>query len=56
MYNDAKYLNNEERIKIEAWRQLEPSVFKREIARLLGRVPQTIYTEIKEGFACKKSI
>ncbi|MCB5955546.1 IS30 family transposase [Enterococcus sp. CWB-B31] len=46
----GKHLNYQERLKIEAWKQLDKPLSNREIARKLGRVPQTIHTEIKDGY------
>lgn len=46
----GKHLNYQERLKIEAWKQLEKPLSNREIASKLGRVPQTIHTEIKDGY------
>lgn len=43
------HLNWEERNKIHAWKQLEQPLSNRAIAKLLGRAPQTINTEIKDG-------
>lgn len=45
----GKHLNYQERLKIEAWKQVNKPLSNREIARKLGRVPQTINTEIKDG-------
>lgn len=45
----GKHLDYDERIKIEAWKQLNPPLSNRTIAKLLDRAPQTIHTEVKDG-------
>lgn len=45
----GKHLSYEERCQIEAYKKLEKPLSNRAIARLLGRAPQTIHQEIKDG-------
>lgn len=45
----GKHLSYEERLKIEAWKHLDQPLSNREMARRLGRAPQTIHTEVKDG-------
>ncbi|BAK93507.1 IS30 family transposase [Tetragenococcus halophilus] len=45
----GKHLNYSERKDIEHWKQADQPLSNREIARRLGRAPQTIHTEIKDG-------
>jgi len=45
----GKHLNLSERKMIEAWKTIEKPLSNRAIATLLGRAPQTIHTEVKEG-------
>ena len=45
----GKHLDYEERNKIEAWKQIDRPLSNRAIAKLLGRAPQTIHSEVKDG-------
>ena len=45
--NKGKHLTYEERVKIEAYKDLGYS--NRKIARILNRVPQTINNAVKQG-------
>lgn len=45
----GKHLDQEERNKIEAWKQLDTPLSNRQIAKKLDRSNQTIHTEIKDG-------